>query len=111
MYNDDEVGNLPGQEIRCEVRQFIAETDKINIMDVQDGNQELTEIKLFENDSSLVEILRNLLNFKNSVNIVTFCGSISTADLASIRVTWTSSSEKSAEVLQKEVKSFVTSER
>ena len=54
MYNDDEVGNLPAQEIRHEVRQCIAETDKINVMDAQDGNQELTEIKLFENDSSLV---------------------------------------------------------
>ena len=111
MYNDDEVGNLPAQEIRHEVRQCIAETDKINVMDAQDGNQELTEIKLFENDSSLVEILRNLLKFKKSVNVVTFCRSISTADLASIRVTCTSSSEKSAEVLQKEVKSLVPSGR
>lgn len=50
MYNDDEVGNLPAQGIRHEVRQCIAETDKINVMDAQDGNQELTEIKLFEND-------------------------------------------------------------
>ena len=64
-----------------------------------------------QNDSSLVEILRNLLNDKNSVNVVTPSGSISTYDLVSTRGNCTSSSEKSAEVLEKEVKSPVTSER
>ena len=43
-------------------------------MDTQDQDQELSEIKLSQNDSSLVEILRTFLNDENSVNNVTPSG-------------------------------------
>ena len=80
-------------------------------MDTQDQDQELSEIKLSQNDSSLVEILRNFLNNENSVNVVTPSGTISTADLVSTQSNCTPSSEKSVEVLEKEVQSPATSKR
>ena len=64
-----------------------------------------------QNDSSLVEILRNRLNHENSVNVVTPSGSFSTADLVSTRGNCISSFEKSEEALEKEVKSPATSRR
>ena len=64
-----------------------------------------------QNDSSLVEILRSLLNDENSVNVVTPSGSISTADLVSTQCNCTASFEKSAEVLEEEVQSRVSSRR
>ena len=73
--NDDGVGELPVQETIREIRKG-SETVKINILDTQDQDQELSELKLSQNDSSLVEILRNLLNDENSVHVVTPCGSI-----------------------------------
>ena len=69
-YNDDGVGILPVQETIHEVRQGVSETVKISVLDTQDEDQELSEIKLSQNDSSLVEILRNFLNDENSVNVV-----------------------------------------
>ena len=108
-YNDDGVGVLPVQETMREVKQGVIETTKISVPDKQDQDQELSKIKLSLNGSSLVEILRNLLNDKNSVNKVTPSGSISTADLVSALSNCTSSSETSIEVLEKEVKSPVTS--
>ena len=103
LYNDDEVVVLPAQETIHEVRQGVTEIVKISVHDTQDQDQELSEIKLSQNGSSLVEMLRNLLNDENSVNVVTPSGSISTADLVSTRGNYTSSSEKSADVLEKEV--------
>ena len=85
-YNDDGAGVLPVQEIVLEVRQVVSETVKISVLYTKDQDQELSEIKLSQNDSRLVEILRNLLNDENSVNIVTPTGSISTADLSLQRV-------------------------
>ena len=82
-YNDDGVGVLPVQETMREVKQGVIETAKISVSDKQDQDQELSKIKLSLNGSSLVEILRNHLNDKNSVNKVTPSGSISTADLVS----------------------------
>ena len=108
-YNDDGVGVLPVQETMREVKQGVIETAKISVPDKQDQDQGLSKIKLSLNGSSLVEILRNLLNDKNSVNKVTPSGSISTADLVSTQSNCTSSSETSIEVLEKEVKSPVTS--
>ena len=108
-YNDDGVGVLPVQETMREVKQGVIETAKISVSDKQDQDQELRKIKLSLNGSSLVEILRNHLNDKNSVNKVTPSGSISTADLVSTQSNCTSSSETSIEVLEKEVKSPVTS--
>ena len=70
-------------------------------MVTQDQDQELSEIKLSQNDSSLVEILRKMLNDENSVNVVTPSGSISTADLVSTQCICTSSFEMSADVLEK----------
>ena len=64
-----------------------------------------------QNDSSLVEILRNLLNDENSVKVVTPSCSIRTADLFSTQGNCTSSFEMSAEVLAKKVQSPVTSKR
>ena len=96
-------GVLPEQDTICEVRQ--------SVLDKQDQDQELKEIKLSRNDSSLVEILRNRLNHENSVNVVTPSGSFSTADLVSTRGNCISSFEKSEEALEKEVKSPVTSRR
>ena len=98
LYNDDGAGLLPTQETVPEVRQGVSETVKISILDTEDQDQVLSEIKLSQNDSSLVEILRNVLNYKNSVNVVTPSGSISTADLVSTRGNYTSSSEKLADV-------------
>ena len=70
------------------VRQGVSVTIAISALDTQDQDQELSEIKLSQNDSSLVEILRNLLHDENSVNVVTSSGSVSTADLVSLhRVT------------------------
>ena len=91
-----------------EVRQDVSETVKISVLDTQDQGQELSEIKLSQNDSSLVEILRNFLNDENSVNVVTPSCSISAADLVSTQGNCTSSFEKSAEVLEKEVQSPVS---
>ena len=85
-YNDDGAGVLPVQETVREVRQVVSETVKISVLYTKDQDQELSEIKLSQNDSRLVEILRNLLNDENSVNIVTPTGSISTADLSLQRV-------------------------
>ena len=51
------------------------------------------------------------MNNENSVNVVTPSGTISTADLVSTQSNCTSSSEKSAEVLEKGVQSPVTSKR
>ena len=110
-YNDDGVGILPVQETIHEVRQGVSETVKISVLDTQDEDQELSEIKLSQNDSSLVEILRNLLNDENSVNVAAPSGSITTADLVSAQGNCASSFEKSAEVLEKEVQSPVTSRR
>ena len=62
-----------------------------------------------QTDSSLVEILRNLLNDENSVNVVTPSVSNSTADLVSTHGNCTASLEKLAEVLEEEVQSPVTS--
>ena len=59
----------------------------------------------------MVEILRNFLNNENCVNVVTPSGTISTADLVSTQSNCTPSSEKSVEVLEKEVQSPVTSKR
>ena len=59
----------------------------------------------------MVEILRNILNNENSVNVVTSSGSICTADLLSTQGNCTSTFEKPAEVLEKEVQSPVTSRR
>ena len=70
-------------------------------MVTQDQDQELSEIKLSQNDSSLVEILRKMLNDENSVNVVTPSGSISTVDLVSTQCNCTSSFEMSADVLEK----------
>ena len=64
-----------------------------------------------QNDSSLVEILRSLLNDENSVNVVTPSGSISTADLVSTQGNCTTSFEKSAEILEEEVQSPASSRR
>ena len=61
-YNDDGVGFLPVQETIREVRQGVNETVKISVLVTQDQDQEPSEIKLSQNDSSLVEILRSLLN-------------------------------------------------
>ena len=70
------------------VRQGVSVTIAISALDTQDQDQELSEIKLSQNDSSLVEILRNLLHDENSVNVVAPSGSVSTADLVSLhRVT------------------------
>ena len=70
------------------VRQGVSVAIAISALDTQDQDQELSEIKLSQNDSSLVEILRNLLHDENSVNVVTPSGSVSTADLVSLhRVT------------------------
>ena len=70
------------------VRQGVSVTIAISALDTQDQDQELSEIKLSQNDSSLVEILRSLLHDENSVNVVTPSGSVSTADLVSLhRVT------------------------
>ena len=110
-YNDDGVGFLPVQETICEVRQGVSETVKISVLDTQDQDQELSETKLSRNDSSLVGILRNRLNDENSINVLTPSGSISTADLVSTQGNCTSSFEKSAEVLEEELRSPVTSRR
>ena len=110
-YNDDGAGVLQLQETVREVRQVVSETVKISVLDTKDQDQELGEIKLSQNDSSLVEILRNLLNEENSVNIVTPTGSVSSADLVSTKGNCTFSSEKLAEVLEKEVQFPVTSKR
>ena len=69
------------------------------------------EIKLSQNDSSLVEIFTNLLNDENSVNVLTHSGSISTADLVSTQNNCTSVSETLTEGLEKEVKSPATCKR
>ena len=110
-YNDDGVGVLAVQETIREVRQDVSETVKISVLDTQDQDQELSEIKLSQNDSSLVEILRNLLNDENCINVVTHSGSIGTADLVSAQGNCTSSFEKSAVVLEKEVQFPVNSRR
>ena len=113
-YNDDGAGVLPVQEIVLEVRQVVSETVKISVLYTKDQDQELSEIKLSQNDSRLVEILRNLLNDENSVNIVTPTGSISTADLVSTKGNcWQLPLflAKLAEVLEKEVQFPVTSKR
>ena len=68
-------------------------------------------MKLSQNDSSLVETLRNLLNDENSLNVVTPSGSISTAGLVSTQGNCISSFEKSAEVSEEELQSPVTSRR
>ena len=62
LYNDDRIGFSPVQETIREVRQGANETTKVSVLDTQDQDQELSEIKLSQNDSSLVEILRSLLN-------------------------------------------------
>ena len=110
-YNDDGNGVLPVQETILGVRQGLSETAKISVQDTEDQDQELSEIKLSQNDSSLVEILRNLLNDENSVNVAAPSGSITTADLVSAQGNCASSFEKSAEVLEKEVQSPVTSRK
>ena len=110
-YNHDGVGFLPIQETIREVIQGVNDTVKISVLDTQDQDQELSEIKLSQNDSSLVEILRNLLNDENCVNVVTHSGSIGTADLVSAQGNCTSSFEKSAVVLEKEVQFPVNSRR
>ena len=66
------------------VRQGVSVTIAISVLHTQDQDQELSEIKLSQNDCSLVEILRNLLHDKNSVSVVTPSGSVSTADLVSV---------------------------
>ena len=63
------------QETIREVRKG-SEAVKISILDTQDQDQELREIKFSQTDSCLVEILRNLLNNENSVKVVTPSGSI-----------------------------------
>ena len=110
-YNDDGNGVLPVQETILGVRQGLSETAKISVQGTEDQDQELSEIKLSQNDSSLVEILRNLLNDENSVNVAAPSGSITTADLVSAQGNCASSFEKSAEVLEKEVQSPITSRR
>ena len=64
-YNNDGVEVLPVQEKIREVRQGDSETVKISVLDTQDQDQKLREINLSPNDSSLVEILKNLLNDEN----------------------------------------------
>ena len=108
-YNDDGVWVLPVEETIREVREGFSETVNIRVLDTQDQGQELSKIKLSQNDSSSVEIHRNLLNDENSVNVVAPSSSISTTDLVSIQGNCTSCSEKSAEVLEKEVQSPVIS--
>ena len=63
-------------------------------------DQELSEIKLSQNDSNLVEILRNILTDEISLS---FCNTywLSTADLVFTLGTCTSSPQTSAEVLEK----------
>ena len=92
-YNDDGVGVLPVKETFGEVRQGVSETVDISALDRQDQDQVLSEIALSQNDSSLVKILRNLLNDENSINVATPSGSISTDDLVSTQGKCTSSSE------------------
>ena len=64
-YKNDGVEVLPVQEKIREVRQGDSETVKISVLDTQDQDQKLREINLSPNDSSLVEILKNLLNDEN----------------------------------------------
>ena len=108
-YNDDGAWVLPVEETIREVREGFSETVNIRVLDTQDQGQELSKIKLSQNDSSSVEIHRNLLNDENSVNVVAPSSSISTTDLVSTQRNCTSCSEKSAEVLENEVQSPVIS--
>ena len=108
-YNDDGAWVLPVEETIREVREGFSETVNIRVLDAQDQGQELSKIKLSQNDSSSVEIHRNLLNDENSVNVVAPSSSISTTDLVSTQRNCTSCSEKSAEVLENEVQSPVIS--
>ena len=108
-YNDDGAWVLPVEETIREVREGFSETVNIRVLDTQDQGQELSKIKLSQNDSSSVEIHRNLLNDENSVNVVAPSSSISTTDLVSTQRNSTSCSEKSAEVLENEVQSPVIS--
>ena len=64
-----------------------------------------------QNDSSLAEILRSLLNDENSLNVVTPSSSNSTADLVSTQGNCTASFEMAAEALEEEVQSPVTIRR
>ena len=64
-YSNDGVEVLPVQDKIREVRQGDSETVKISVLDTQDQDQKLREINLSPNDSSLVEILKNLLNDEN----------------------------------------------
>ena len=108
-YNDDGAWVLPVEETIREVREGFSETVNIRVLDTQDQGQELSKIKLSQNDSSSVEIHRNLLNDENSVNVVAPSSSVSTTDLVSTQRNCTSCSEKSAEVLENEVQSPVIS--
>ena len=108
-YNDDGAWVLPVEETIREVREGFSETVNIRVLDTQDQGQELSKIKLSQNDSSSVEIHRNLLNDENSVNVVAPSSSISTTDLVSTQRNCTSCSEKSSEVLENEVQSPVIS--
>ena len=64
-YSNDGVEVLPVQDKIREVRQGDSETVKISVLDTQDQDQKLREINLSPNDSSLVEMLKNLLNDEN----------------------------------------------